>query len=151
MIDGLDISTLTLKRLRQSVAFVPQDPILFQGTIRSNLDPFGLYEDGKIWKALQKVTMGKDSATVSNLDMPIEEGGRNFSQGELIQSLRRFCAHVLCIGQRQLLALARGILKLESTSILILDESTASLGPSPLVLFSWEYTEQNSSIRQCNR
>ncbi|KAI5474447.1 ABC bile acid transporter [Pseudohyphozyma bogoriensis] len=142
VIDGLDINTLSLTELRSRITIVAQESALFAGSLRFNLDPFNLYEDSDIWDALQRVQMappasstrgpsrvpsstnvagasGSDSEStvaeddkfvVKSLDMAVTDGGKNFSAG-----------------QRQLLALARGILKLSSSSILILDESTASL------------------------
>lgn len=54
LIDGIDISTTGLHDLRSAVAIIPQDPVLFQGTIRYNVDPFGEHSDDKIWEALDK-------------------------------------------------------------------------------------------------
>lgn len=54
MIDGIDISEIGLHDLRSAVAIIPQDPVLFQGTIRYNVDPFGEHTDDKIWEALDK-------------------------------------------------------------------------------------------------
>lgn len=54
-IDNIDISHIPLSRLRQSIAIIPQDPVLFSGTLRHNLDPFNNYPDHKLWSALEEV------------------------------------------------------------------------------------------------
>ena len=110
-IDGIDISTLDSTTLRRNITVIPQDPVLFSGTIRTNLDPMGEYSDEELWDSLEKTDLKSISELQSHgLDTEILENGSNFSQG-----------------QKQLICLSRGFLRARKTRILILDESTASL------------------------
>jgi ABC-type multidrug transport system fused ATPase/permease subunit len=97
-IDGIDISTIGLRDLRQSITMVPQDPTLFTGTIRSNLDPFGVHTDSEIFASLKRVQLiseepevaapvAGDDATMNkniflDLQSPVSESGNNLSQGQ---------------------------------------------------------------------
>ncbi|EFC39720.1 predicted protein [Naegleria gruberi] len=106
-IDGYNISDIGLKRLRQSLLIIPQQPVLFTGTIRYNLDIFNEFTDKEIWSALERVHLkNKIRSMEKKLDEPVTENGGNFS-----------------IGERQLVSLARCILR--KAKIIIFDESTA--------------------------
>ncbi|KAH9124734.1 hypothetical protein AeMF1_004553 [Aphanomyces euteiches] len=104
-IDGVNVSKIGLHDLRERVAIIPQDPVLFSGTVRSNLDPFDLYDDAALWASLKRAHL---DAKVSSLDDVVEERGWNFS-----------------VGERQLLCIACALLK--KTHVLVMDEATASI------------------------
>ncbi|CAL5035557.1 unnamed protein product [Urochloa decumbens] len=109
IIDGIDICTLGLHDLRSRFGIIPQEPVLFEGTIRNNIDPIGQYSDAEIWQALKRCQL-KDTVASKpeKLDAPVADSGENWS-----------------VGQRQLLCLGRVILK--RSKILFMDEATASV------------------------
>ena len=120
-IDDIDIATVGLHDLRSRLAIIPQDPTLFRGTIRSNLDPFDEHSDLELWAALRKADLiGEEQEATHGLDAHGKNTGRIHLDGVVEEEGLNFS-----LGQRQLMALARALVR--DSRIIVCDEATSSV------------------------
>ena len=124
LVNGVDTQTITLPSLRSMFSIIPQDPVLFDGTVRSNLDPFHEHDNAALWAVITRVGLEARirQDKKHGLDGSVIEGGKNFS-----------------VGQRQLLCMARALLK-RTAQYILMDEATANID-----------TETDSTLQQTIR
>ncbi|CCF57647.1 hypothetical protein KAFR_0C06510 [Kazachstania africana CBS 2517] len=126
LIDDVDISTLGLYDLRRKLSIIPQDPVLFKGTIRKNLDPFSNYDDSLLWDALiRSGAIEKESVEKVKSEMVNEEGTHTDMHKFHLDQLVEEEGSNFSLGERQVLALTRALVR--QSKILILDEATSSV------------------------
>ncbi|KAK2954099.1 Multidrug resistance-associated protein [Blattamonas nauphoetae] len=127
LIDGVDISKLDIHRVRRSIGIIPQDPTLFTGTIRYNMDIAGKVSDDRIWEVLEMIEMRDIVAGLPlGLDSQVAEGGSNFSAGQR-QLLLIFRARKPLDRERQGSTLLRVASNLNNCRVVVMDEATANV------------------------
>jgi len=129
ILDDIDVSTIGLADLRKSLAIIPQDPLLFSGTMRTNLDPFNLHDDSRLWDALKRAHLVEFPATIAPVtvhdDATLKSGTQTPVNRFDLDTVIEDEGNNLSVGQRSLVSLARALVK--NSKIIVLDEATASV------------------------